>query len=273
VLAFADEQRAFETFLRDVPDSAVLLVDTFDTRDGVRHAIAASVATGVPLKGVRLDSGDLLELSRAARAMLDAAGMPHAHIVASGDLDEHRIAALVRAGAPIDVWGVGTALGTSEDAPALGGVYKLVADRANGGWRPVAKRSPAKATLPAPKQVFRHSAAGRMSFDVLALAGEPAAGRPLLAPAMRGGRVVLDEPLAALRARAAAELAALPAQRSYPVRISRDRRAAPRRCPRARCGARSIRRRWRSRRPRRSNRWTGCRASRARPRRWRSRWS
>jgi nicotinate phosphoribosyltransferase len=230
VLSFPDEQQAFEAFMQDVPGSAVMLVDTFDTPAGVRHAIAAARATGTRLQGVRLDSGDLLALSRATRALLDEAGMAEARIMASGDLDERRIAALVAAGAPIDTWGVGTALGTSLDAPAVGGVYKLVADRGPGGaWRGVAKRSPEKATLPGPKQVFRRLHDGVMQADVIAAAGEQVAGRALLEPAMRGGRVLLDEPLAALRARAASELAALPPElrhpdgppaRAYPVLLS-----------------------------------------------------
>ncbi|HEX6024019.1 MAG TPA: nicotinate phosphoribosyltransferase [Solirubrobacter sp.] len=230
VLSFPDEQQAFEAFMRDMPDNAVMLVDTFDTLGGVRHAIEAARATGVPLKGVRLDSGDLLALSQAARAMLDEAGMPHARIVASGDLDERRIAALVAAGAPIDVWGVGTALGTSQDAPTVGGVYKLVAHRPQGpGWRPVAKRSTDKETLPGPKQVFRRFRDGVMIEDVLATADERLAGRRLLTPAMRGGRIVLDEPLETLRARAATSLDSLPPhlrrldgppEQAYPVRLS-----------------------------------------------------
>ncbi len=229
VLSFEDERRAFEAFMQDVPGNAVMLVDTFDTLEGVRNAIAASRASGVALKGVRLDSGDLLQLSRAARRTLDEAGMRGARIVASGDLDERRIAMLVAAGAPIDVWGVGTELGTSRDSPVVGGVYKLVADRRDGAWRPVAKRSPDKATLPGPKQVFRLARGGVMVEDVLATADERLPGRPLLAPAMRDGRLELGDSLDALRARASAELSALPPQLRtagadaappYPVRLS-----------------------------------------------------
>jgi nicotinate phosphoribosyltransferase len=131
---------------------------------------------------VRLDSGDLLSLSREARRLLDDTGMREAAIVASGDLEEVQIARLVAAGAPIDTWGVGTELGTSRDAPALGGVYKLVADAmADGsGWRPVWKRSPAKATIPGPKQVFRSFRSATMVGDLVAEASERQAGRPLL---------------------------------------------------------------------------------------------
>ncbi|HEX6619017.1 MAG TPA: nicotinate phosphoribosyltransferase [Solirubrobacteraceae bacterium] len=230
VLSFADERAAFRAFMEDAPENAVMLVDTFDTLAGVGHAIEAARETGVRLQGVRLDSGDLLALSRATRALLDDAGMREARIVASGDLDERRIADLVAADAPIDVWGVGTDLGTSRDSPAMGGVFKLVADRPEGSaWRPVAKRSEAKATLPGPKQVFRRIVEGTMAEDVLGLADEALDGRPLLSTAMRGGHLELDDDLPLLRARAAADLAALPpelrrpggqARRPYPVRLS-----------------------------------------------------
>jgi nicotinate phosphoribosyltransferase len=220
VMSFPSELDAFRAFMRDTPENAVMLVDTYDTVEGVRHAIAASRETGVRLKGVRLDSGDRLELSRAARALLDAASMEQATIVVSGDLDERHIAELVAAGAPVDVWGVGTDLGTSRDSPVVGGVYKLVADRRDGRWRSVAKRSSDKATLPGAKQVFRHVARGAMCEDVLALDGEVLLGRPLLAPVMRSGRALLHDSLEDLRARAAAELGALPRSAPYAVVLS-----------------------------------------------------
>ena len=140
VMSFERED-AFRAFLEDFSHSTVLLVDTYDSAQGVRNAIAAARDTGIALRGVRLDSGDLLELSREARRLLDEAGMRDAVIVASGDLQEHRIAELVAAGAPIDLWGVGTELGTSRDSPVVNGVYKLVADRADGRGG-VWKRSP-----------------------------------------------------------------------------------------------------------------------------------
>jgi nicotinate phosphoribosyltransferase len=230
VLSFTDERSAFRAFMQDVPNNAVMLVDTFDTLAGVHEAIEAARETGVSLDGVRLDSGDLLALSREARTQLDAAGMRHTRIVASGDLEERQIAALVHAGAPIDVFGVGTDLGTSRDSPTVSGVFKLVADAPRGAqWRPVAKRSPAKATLPDPKQVFRRTREGTIVEDVLALADETLDGRPLLVPAMRDGRLELDDGLMELRGRATAELAALPPElrasgespeRAYPVRLS-----------------------------------------------------
>jgi nicotinate phosphoribosyltransferase len=144
VVSFASEEEAFRAFMEDTPGNAVMLVDTYDTPAGVRHAIAAARATGIPLKGVRLDSGDRLHLSRESRRLLDDAGMNDSRIVASGDLEERQIARLVAAGAPIDLWGVGTDLGTSRDSPVVSGVYKLVADRPgpDAGWRPAISARP-----------------------------------------------------------------------------------------------------------------------------------
>jgi nicotinate phosphoribosyltransferase len=137
--------------------------------------------------------------------------MKDTQIVASGDLNEQRIAELAAGGAPIDVWGVGTDLGTSRDAPAVGGVYKMVADRVQGDhWRPTLKVSPDKATLPGPKQVFRRHIGETMAGDVIGLADETIAGEPLLVPAIRRGKRVGAEPLERIRARATAELGALP---------------------------------------------------------------
>jgi nicotinate phosphoribosyltransferase len=237
VMSFPTEEAAFRAFMEDTPENAVMLVDTYDTVEGVRHAISAARATGVELKGVRLDSGDLDELSPATRALLDDAGMPGARILASGDLEERQIARLVERGAPIDLWGVGTELGTSRDSPAVNGVYKLVAHRPDeGGWRGVAKRSPAKATVPGAKQVFRRYAADeQMAGDTIAGVEEPEEGRPLLVPAMREGGPVAEETLDAVRDRAARELAALPSELRmvsraegavpYPVEYSRDLQA------------------------------------------------
>ena len=166
IQSFASEQEAFDCFAEFYPDRAILLVDTYDTlASGIPHAIPALTrlqAQGRGGFGVRLDSGDLGPLSRAVRARLDAAGLQRAQIVASNDLDEARISALRAAGAPIDVWGVGTRLVTAYDDPALGGVYKLVAVRDGGAWQPSAKRSEesGKATLPGIKQVVRCVAAG-----------------------------------------------------------------------------------------------------------------
>jgi nicotinate phosphoribosyltransferase len=235
VLAFDTEQEAFRCFAESFPDSAVLLVDTYDTLEGVRNAIAASRDASFRLSGIRLDSGDLLELSREARRLLDEAGMRDVRITASGDLHEGRIAELVAAGAPIDLWGVGTDLGTSRDSPVVNGVYKLVARRHDGEWRRVWKRSADKATVPGPKQVFRSRSGTAITGDVIGAADEDLDGEPLLAPAMRGGEITGVERLAEIRERTAAQLAALPTElrrpgrggaEPYPVRYSDRLRAA-----------------------------------------------
>jgi nicotinate phosphoribosyltransferase len=229
VLSFPSEAEAFRAFMRDFPDNALVLVDTYDTLDGVRTAIAASRECGVRLRGVRLDSGDLEALSRDTRRLLDDAGAQDALIVVSGDLEEVRIAELVATGAPIDLYGVGTDLGTSRDSPVVNGVYKLVSDEGPGGARSVAKRSPGKATVGGAKQVFRSLRDGKMTGDVIGLADEALDGEPLLVRVMRGGEVVGEEGLAEIRGRAAGQLAALsPELRRpgpgtappYPVRYS-----------------------------------------------------
>ena len=230
VLAFDTEPEAFRCFIESFPDHTTLLVDTYDPLEGVRNAVAAARDTGVSLVGIRLDSGDLLALSHDARRVLDEAGMTEARITASGDLEEGRIAELVAAGAPIDLWGVGTDLGTSRDSPVVNGVYKLVARRRGGEWHGVWKRSADKATVPGAKQVYRSYASGEMRGDVIAAADEEADGEPLLRPAMRDGEPVATESLDEIRERTDAQLAALPeelrrpprdtAPEPYPVRYS-----------------------------------------------------
>jgi nicotinate phosphoribosyltransferase len=210
VLSFESEEEAFEAFLRENPGNALLLVDTYDTLDGVRRAIEASRRTEIPLTGIRIDSGDLAALAREARRLLDDAGMNEAVIVASGDLEEHRIAQLCGAGVPIDVWGVGTDLGTSRDSPVVNGVYKLVAERRGDTWRGVAKRSEGKATLPGAKQVFRRFEGGTMAEDVIATAEEQLDGEPLLVPAMRAGEIVHAETMEEMRERTRRSIDSLP---------------------------------------------------------------
>src|SRR5205085_2775155 len=151
VLAFPSDVDAFYAFLRDHPDRSTLLIDTHDALRGARAACRAAHITGIVPQAVRLDSGDLTVLTRQVREILDGGGCGETRIVCSGDLDEYRIAGLLAAGAPIDGFGVGTALTTSSDAPTLGGVYKLV-------WsdgRPVMKSAGEKSNLPGRHQVFR----------------------------------------------------------------------------------------------------------------------
>jgi nicotinate phosphoribosyltransferase len=227
VLSFESEEEAFEAFMRGNPENALLLVDTYDTLEGVRHAIEASQRTEIPLTGVRIDSGDLAGLARDARRLLDEAGFDEAVIVASGDLEEHLIAEMCRAGTPIDIWGVGTELGTSRDSPVVNGVYKLVAELSDGTWRGVAKLSEGKATLPGTKQVFRRFDDGAMAEDVVGTAEEELDGEPLLVPAMHEGEIVHPETLEEMRERTTRSLDSLPIalrtpgeKPSYPVRYS-----------------------------------------------------
>jgi nicotinate phosphoribosyltransferase len=234
VMSFEREEDAFRAFMEDFPGNAVMLVDTYDTVEGVRRAIGAARSTGVALAGVRLDSGDLLELSKKTRVLLDEAGMGGARIVASGDLEENQIAALTAAGAPIDSFGVGTDLGTSRDSPVVNGIYKLVAHQVGGSWRDVRKRSPEKATVPGAKQVFRDYREGEMRGDVIARAEERLPGRSLLVPFVRNGRLVREETIGQMSERARAELQALPDGLreldgdgpAYPVTYSERCRAA-----------------------------------------------
>jgi nicotinate phosphoribosyltransferase len=202
VMSFCDEATAFRKLQETLGPSTIQLVDTYDTLEGVRKAAAA----GPPLWGIRIDSGDFASLTRAARRILDDAGLTGVKIVLSGDLDEYRIRELVSLGAPVDAFGVGTQLATSGDAPNLGSIYKLVEVDIGGIKRFTAKFSEDKRTLPGAKQVFRFP-----TRDVLARAGECSPGAPLLRPVILEGRLV--EPLPSLveaRARAAKNLAALP---------------------------------------------------------------
>jgi nicotinate phosphoribosyltransferase len=163
VMAFENECDAFNAYAGTSPNNCVLLVDTYDTVEGVRRAIRTGKRLrekGHDLQGIRLDSGDLAELSKAARSLLNDAGFTKTQIVASSDLDEHEIRRLKAAGARIDVWGVGTRLATAYDHPALGGVYKLAAIRPDHKslWVHKIKRSdtPEKTSLPGIHQVRRY---------------------------------------------------------------------------------------------------------------------
>jgi nicotinate phosphoribosyltransferase len=210
VMSFTHERDAFVQLQKLLGESTVYLIDTYDTIEGARRA----AELGRPLWGVRLDSGNLVELAPAVRKILDDAGLTNAKIMATGDLSEHKIHELVAAGAPIDSFGVGTELSTSADAPALGVVYKLVELEHSGRRRYTLKLSEDKRTLPGAKQIFRYP-----DHDVLARSSEcpscPKGSEPaeaLLRPVIVGGRLVEPLPSAEqARAHAAERLANLPA--------------------------------------------------------------
>jgi nicotinate phosphoribosyltransferase len=227
IMAFGDESEAFRKFGQLFPNAATLLVDTYDTVQGVQHAIAS----GAPMQAVRLDSGDLGRLSRQVRVVLDAAGRPDVKIVASGDLNEYKIRDLLAADAPIDLFGVGTELVTSRDDPALSAVYKLVEQETTEGTVGRFKLSTEKQTYPFAKQVYRHRAAdGTFAGDVIARSSERQNGEPLLVPIMRQGQLVQPLPsLAESQKRFLAEQERLPRElltlercTPYPVRISNE---------------------------------------------------
>jgi nicotinate phosphoribosyltransferase len=211
VMSFEHELDAFRAYARDFPGSTTLLIDTYDTIQGAKRAalLARELSARGGIQAVRIDSGDIADLSRGVRAILDEAGLPQVRVLASGDLDEYHIAELRAAGAPVDAFGVGTRLGTSADAPTLSSVYKLVED-ARG---PRMKLSPGKATLPGRKQVYRFISNGRYSHDLIALENEasPEGARPLLRQVLADGRRLQQlEPLAEARERCRLTLTQLP---------------------------------------------------------------
>ena len=232
VQSFDHELDAFRAFARVYPET-ILLVDTYDTLEGVRHVVqlARELGDDFRVRAIRLDSGDLAELAFRAREILDEAGLERVEIFASGGLDEYRVAEIVARGAPITGFGVGTSMAVASDAPAMDVAYKLTEYAGRGRL----KLSPGKQLLPGRKQVFRMEEGGRAVRDVMARRDEELEGRPLLRPAMAGGRVI-DESfldLALARERAREEIAKLPdriqalepAEPRYPVEVSEALRA------------------------------------------------
>ncbi len=256
VTAFGSEVQAFDAMARTLPQDCVLLVDTYDTLEGVRKAVAVGQrleTLGGHLAGIRLDSGDLAKLSIEARRILDSAGLARTVIVASNDLDEEEIAELKRRGAQIGVWGVGTSIASAKGQSALGGVYKLAMLRNQGGeWEGKAKRSedPVKASFPGQLQVRRFLDGERIRTDLIFDESQPPAdtwtgfGYPpaeqvlrtelqgshedLLRPVLRGGLPVGGggQTLAQAQERCRSQLSRLPSEflvartkRSFPVLI------------------------------------------------------
>jgi nicotinate phosphoribosyltransferase len=228
ILAHDSEREAFRRFLESYPET-VLLVDTFDTEEGTRTAVDVVRELGDPrIRGIRLDSGDLAELAKLTRRILDDAGLTSVRIFASGGLDEAEIASLLAAGAPIDAFGVGTSAVVSNDVPAIDSTYKLVS---YAGTSRI-KLSPGKVNLPGEKQVFRHWEGERMSGDVIALSHEELEGTPLLEVVMEDGQrtVAVRRTLEDARTLVRQQLGGLPdslrgldpAPAPYPVTLSRE---------------------------------------------------
>ena len=215
VMAFEDEADSFRAYASSFPDTSTFLVDTYDTLEGTRKAIEVALEMkprGHALRAIRLDGGDLLDLSSKCRHLLDEAGLEDVQIFASGGLDEFEVDALLKAGAPIDGFGVGTKVGVSADAPWTDCAYKLV----EYDGRPVLKLSSEKQTTPGPKQVYRQrSEDGAYLSDTIALATQdpPEGAEALLTEVLRNGKVMAPSPtLDELRERFKREFACLPAQ-------------------------------------------------------------
>jgi nicotinate phosphoribosyltransferase len=233
VMLFEREIDSFRAFVKTFPDKSTLLIDTFDDIKGAEKAAIVAKELeerGFKLGGVRLDSGDLAELSKKVRELLDRNGLKYVKIFASGDLDEYKVEELLIEDAKIDAFGVGTKMGTSEDRPYVDIIYKLC-ERMNekGEFSPVMKLSKGKATLPGRKQVFRFKDE-RSNFvkDVIALEDEKINGEPLLVKVMEKGKIVYDLPsLKEIRKRALESLSKLPDKYKklkgaprYPVELS-----------------------------------------------------
>jgi nicotinate phosphoribosyltransferase len=206
-----DEAEAFEHFARSRPKAVTSLLDTYDTEAAARKVVALAPrlkAAGIKVNGVRLDSGDLIALSKSVRRILDDGGLRDVTIFASGGLDENALATIIRAGAPIDGFGIGSSLTTSSDAPTLDCAYKLM----EYAGLPRRKRSTGKANWPGRKQVWRrYGPDGRIAGDVLSVEDDDQPGEPLIEAVMQGGRRLRPGPtLAEIRDRAARCLQRLP---------------------------------------------------------------
>jgi len=229
--AFSSEREAFKAWLRTEGIDTVLLIDTYDTLRGVKNAIeAVEELTGrKELKGVRMDSGDMLSLSKEVRRFLDEAGFNSTKIFVSSGLDEYVIDEYLSKGAQIDVFGVGSSLVTSDDAPKTDMVYKLAESEENGRLVPRMKIAEGeKATLPGAKQIFRVEEDGKYVKDILGLTDENLNGERKLIQIFKDGRLVYKLPkLDEIREKAKKELEKLPEKyrrirnpEAYPVEVS-----------------------------------------------------
>jgi len=199
VMSFRHEIDSFLAYSSTFPERTTLLVDTYDTKKGIENAINIGLylkATKHRLQAIRLDSGNIIALSRLARKMLDKAGLNYVKIFASGNLDEFKIKKIIERGSCVDNFGVGTNMGTSIDAPSLDVIYKIseVTDD-NGAFLPTMKLSKGKVTYPGRKQIFRvQDRRGRFIKDILGLEKETARGKPLLIKVVSKGKIVYRSP-------------------------------------------------------------------------------
>lgn len=237
IQAHGDESEAFEHFARSHPDNTILLIDTYDTEIAAHKAVALAnklKADHIGIQGVRLDSGDLAAHAKNVRQILDDGGLHGATIFVSGNLDEYKLQALLAANAPIDGFGIGTALDISIDAPALDCAYKLQ----EFAGKPRRKRSEGKATWPGRKQVYRlFTDDGYLGGDTVALEDDdPQPGAPLIQPFMRAGKRLQPKPsLHELRQQTLVNYDGLPSAmitletaNAYPVTISEALKALAR---------------------------------------------
>jgi nicotinate phosphoribosyltransferase len=198
VMAFDHEVDAFRNFVKTFPENSTLLIDTYDDLKGAENAVVIAremEKRGHRLKAVRLDSGNLLELSKKVRRILDDNHLQYVRIFASGDLDEYILEELLRKGAKIDAFGVGTRMSTSIDRPYVDVVYKLSGKVERGVFVPAMKLSKGKMTLPGKKQIFRqYDEEGNYRKDIIGLEHERVNGEKLLVNVVRKGRGIYDAP-------------------------------------------------------------------------------
>jgi nicotinate phosphoribosyltransferase len=233
IMSYPKEIDAFRAFSKTFPDKSTLLIDTYDSMAGAEKAIIVAKeleAKGFKLGGIRLDSGDLAQTSIKIRKILDSNNLEYVRIFASGDLDEFKVKQLLKDGATIDAFGVGTKMGTSADRPYLDVIYKLCETQTTkDSFSPIMKLSKDKNTLPGRKQVYRFfNGNGNFSKDIIALSDEAADGEALLVKVMENGNLTYDLPsLEQIRNAASDNLSKLPEEYrlltnkvDYPVELS-----------------------------------------------------
>ncbi|MCJ7632026.1 nicotinate phosphoribosyltransferase, partial [Candidatus Bathyarchaeota archaeon] len=198
IMSFDHEIDAFRNFVKTFPENSTLLIDTYNDLKGAENAVVVAKQMekeGFRLNAVRLDSGNLLEISKSVRRILDMHGLTYVKIFASGDLDEYVIEDLLEEGAKIDAFGVGTRMSTSFDRPYVDVVYKLSGKVERGVFVPAMKLSKGKITLPGKKQIFRqYNKEGKCVKDTIGLENEKIKGEPLLRDVMRKGHIACDFP-------------------------------------------------------------------------------